>query len=131
MGNLRPRASNRSYLRYAPCECYRFCPADTRRACRLTHYKVLGLPPQDAFSSSYCKPRYHIQSPQPCLQPRKDKMPSLSGDIITTVIYGTAGTIIGLVTIYQAHKAWALWHSHRQSQDLSQPGTYQHTFTLP
>ena len=58
-------------------------------------------------------------------------MPSLSGDIITTVIYGTAGTIIGLVTIYQAHKAWALWQSHRQSQDQSQPGTYQHTFTLP
>ncbi|KAK0514863.1 hypothetical protein JMJ35_002242 [Cladonia borealis] len=48
-------------------------------------------------------------------------MPSLSGDIITTVIYGTAATIIGLVTIYQAHKAWTLWHSHRQSQEHSQP----------
>ena len=58
-------------------------------------------------------------------------MHPLSDDIITTLIYGTAATIIGLVTIYQAHKAWTLWHSHRQSQDHSQSGTYQHTLTFP
>ena len=52
-------------------------------------------------------------------------MPPLSGDIITTVVYGTAATIIGLVTIYQAHKAWSLWNSHRQSQGHPQSGMYQ------
>ncbi|KAL2058110.1 hypothetical protein ABVK25_001728 [Lepraria finkii] len=39
-------------------------------------------------------------------------MHSLSGEIVTTVVYGTAATIIGLVTIYQAHRAWTIWREH-------------------
>ena len=52
-------------------------------------------------------------------------MSPLSGDLITTVVYGTAATIIGLVTIYQAHKAWSLWNSHRQSHGHPLSGIYQ------
>lgn len=39
-------------------------------------------------------------------------MPSISVDAVTTVVYGTAATIIGVVTIYQSYTAWRLWREH-------------------
>ena len=39
-------------------------------------------------------------------------MPSISVDVVTTVVYGTAATIIGVVTIYQSFIAWRLWREH-------------------
>ena len=39
-------------------------------------------------------------------------MPSISIDVVTTVVYGTAATIIGVVTIYQSYMAWRLWREH-------------------
>ena len=39
-------------------------------------------------------------------------MPSISVDLVTTVVYGTTATIIGVVTIYQSYTAWRLWREH-------------------
>ena len=49
-------------------------------------------------------------------------MPSISADIITTVVYGTAGTIIGVVTIYQSYVAWQLWREHHHNSGQSSQG---------
>lgn len=46
-------------------------------------------------------------------------MPSISADIVTTVVYGTAATIIGVVTIYQSYKAWRFWREHHHSSNQS------------
>ncbi|KAK0508687.1 hypothetical protein JMJ35_008963 [Cladonia borealis] len=48
-------------------------------------------------------------------------MPPLSVDVVTTVVYGTAGTIIGVVTIYQSFIAWRLWHEHHHNSRQSSP----------
>ena len=54
-------------------------------------------------------------------------MPSTSADVVTTVVYGTTATIIGVVTIYQSYLAWRLWREHhhhhhpgQSSQGLSE-----------
>ena len=50
-------------------------------------------------------------------------MPSISVDLVTTVVYGTTATIIGVVTIYQSYTAWRLWrehHHHRHPGQSSQ-----------
>ena len=39
-------------------------------------------------------------------------MPSIPVDLVTTVVYGTAATVIGIVTIYQSYSAWRLWREH-------------------
>ena len=39
-------------------------------------------------------------------------MPSIPVDLVTTVVYGTAATVIGIVTIYQSYTAWRLWREH-------------------
>lgn len=49
-------------------------------------------------------------------------MPSISADIVTTVVYGTAATIIGVVTIYQSYKAWRFWREHHHSSNQSSQG---------
>ena len=49
-------------------------------------------------------------------------MPSISVDVVTTVVYGTAATIIGVVTIYQSYKAWRLWREHHHSSVQSSQG---------
>ena len=49
-------------------------------------------------------------------------MPSISADIVTTVVYGTAGTIIGVVTVYQSYVAWQLWHEHHHNSGQSSQG---------
>ena len=49
-------------------------------------------------------------------------MSSISADVVTTVVYGTTATIIGVVTIYQSYTAWRLWreHHHHHSGQSSQ-----------
>ena len=49
-------------------------------------------------------------------------MPSVSADVVTTVGYGTAATIIGVVTIYQSYMAWRLWREHHHSSGQSSQG---------
>ena len=49
-------------------------------------------------------------------------MPSISADIVTTVVYGTAATIIGVVTIYQSYMAWRLWREHDHTSGQSSQG---------
>ena len=49
-------------------------------------------------------------------------MPSISADIVTTVVYGTAATIIGVVTIYQSYMAWRLWREHHHNSGHSSQG---------
>ena len=49
-------------------------------------------------------------------------MPSISADIVTTVVYGTAATIIGVVTIYQSYMAWQLWREHHHTSGPSSQG---------
>ena len=49
-------------------------------------------------------------------------MPSLSVDVVTSMVYGTAATIIGVVTIYQSFIAWRLWHEHHHNSRPSSPG---------
>ena len=49
-------------------------------------------------------------------------MPSISADVVTTVVYGTAATIIGVVTIYQSYKAWRLWREHHHNSGQSSQG---------
>ena len=49
-------------------------------------------------------------------------MPSLSVDVVTSMVYGTAATIIGVVTIYQSFIAWRLWHEHHHTSRQSSPG---------
>ena len=49
-------------------------------------------------------------------------MPSISTDILTTVVYGTAATIIGVVTIYQSYMAWRLWREHHHNSGQSSQG---------
>ena len=49
-------------------------------------------------------------------------MPSISVDVITTVVYGTTATIIGVVTIYQSYTAWRLWREHHHHPGQSSQG---------
>ena len=49
-------------------------------------------------------------------------MPTLSVDIVTTMVYGTAATIIGVVTIYQSYIAWQLWRKHHHNSGQSSQG---------
>ena len=49
-------------------------------------------------------------------------MPSLSVDVVTSMVYGTAATIIGVVTIYQSYVAWRLWHEHHHTSRQSSSG---------
>lgn len=49
-------------------------------------------------------------------------MPSISADVVTAVVYGTAATIIGVVTIYQSYLAWRLWREHHHSSVQSSQG---------
>ncbi|KAI9872971.1 MAG: hypothetical protein M1830_000983 [Pleopsidium flavum] len=37
------------------------------------------------------------------------------GNVISTVVFGTLAFTIGLITIWQAHRAWQLWRTHHTS----------------
>ena len=52
-------------------------------------------------------------------------MPSISIDVVTTVVYGTTATIIGLVTIYQAYIAWRLWLEHHHNSGHLPQGVHE------
>ena len=39
---------------------------------------------------------------------------SSSSQTITTVTFGLCAFVIGLVTVWQSHKAWKIWHANYQ-----------------
>lgn len=52
-------------------------------------------------------------------------MPSLSVDLVTTVVYGTAATVIGVITIYQSYTAWQLWREHHHNAINQTQGVFE------
>ncbi len=51
---------------------------------------------------------------------------STTAGIITTVVFGTCATIIGVVTIHQGRIAWRIWHEqrHRHGEEAASLGIY-------
>lgn len=50
-----------------------------------------------------------------------------SSGTIVNVIFGVLALIIGIITVWQAQRAYYLWHRHENQQDSSRSKTDLHT----
>ncbi len=56
---------------------------------------------------------------------------SNTAESLMTAIYGSAATIIGVITVYQGRRAWLIWYnSHHTGADHA-VGAFPSTFRIP
>ena len=48
-----------------------------------------------------------------------------------TAIYGSAATIIGVITVYQGRRAWLMWYNSRHTGADHAVGAFPSAFRLP